>query len=559
VLLVVIVALSAGDLRAQTVSAPEDEARTLPVGVFRFTVADSNARYSELFGPGGHNTAVLGGLNTDSLGVRQLPSLAPAQTAIQSLTGNSGFQLSLGQVIAEASVHKQTIPIAVEAGITRWLTVRASVPIVSTRTDVFANVNPSRFGGNVALNPSLVLPAALAADRAVYSQFIRANSTLTQALTGCVRNPGGANCGTILADSAALRALISQGSAFAAGLAQVYGGGSGPGATVVPVNGTTAQNEVNSKDATLTAEYNTFFHALGLPALTTLTPYAAPSAAALGDLETLITNPALGYAYDTLQTVTHTGIGDAQLSATVRLFDSFASDTLRWAPHGWNVRTAVTGVIQIGTGKPASQFSLTDPGTGTGANAIGVHSATDVMLGRHLWGSIIVRGNYPLADHQVERIPSVTGEALIPEINATTVGRQLGSSIELELAPRYVINDYFSVSTTYLIHHQAADHYTGTLTLDSAMTGYGTVQLDASTLGANTGYTAQNWGFGVTMSTLNAASRGKVSIPLDISYLHTETFASTGGYLPHQKSDAVVIRVYVRLFGTVTQGQRRDW
>ncbi len=558
-LLVVIAAVSAADLRAQMVSAPGDEARTLPVGVLRFTVADSNARYSEVFGPGGHNTPVLGNLESDSLGVRQLPALAPAQAAIQSLTGNSGFQLSLGQVIAEASVHKQTIPVAVEAGITRWLTVRASVPIVSTRTDVFVNVNPSRFGGNVALNPALVLPAALAADRAVYSQFIRANSALSQALTGCERHPAGANCGTLLADSAAVRALITQGSSFAAGLAQVYGGGSGSGSTVVPVSGTAAQNAINSRDATLTAQYNTFFRTIGLPALTTLTPYAAPSAAALGDLQTLITSPSLGYAYDTLQTVTHTGIGDAQLSATVRLFDSFASDTLRWTPHGWNVRTAVTGVIQIGTGKPADQFDLANPGTGTGANAIGVHSATDVMFGRHLWGSVIVRGTYPLADHQVERIPSVTGEALVPEINSTTVGRQLGSAIELEVAPRYVINDYFSVSTTYLIRHQAADHYTGTLTLDSTQTGYGTLHLDASTLGANTGYTAQNWGFGVTMSTLNAASRGKVSIPLDVSYLHTETFASTGGSLPHQKSDAVVIRVYVRMFGTVTRGQRRDW
>jgi hypothetical protein len=551
--------LCATSLGAQSVSAPQDEARTLPVGVVRVSIADSNARYSELFGAGGINTAIIRNLNTDSLGVRQLPVLGPAQTAIQTLTGSSSFRLSLGQVIAEASVHAQRIPISAEVGVTKWLTLRAMVPIVNTRTDVFLNVNPSRFTGNVSTNPAVAQPTALAADRAVYNQFIRAAGTLSQALATCRNNPGAPNCGAINADSSSIRSLINQGTSFAGAIGQLYGGPSGPGAVVVPVAGTAVQNTINSKDAALTAQINSIYGTLGLPALTTLTPFAAPGHAAINDLQELITNPTLGFAYDTLQTVSHTGIGDAEVSATVRLFDTFAHDTLRWAPRGLNYRTAVTGLIRVGTGKPADPFSLTDPGTGTGENAVEVHSATDVMLGKHWWASVILRGTYQLSDHLTMRIPTTADEALTPAVNTTTVGRQLGNAISLEIDPRYVFNDYISASTSYVIRHQGADKYTGTLDLDSAQTGIGPLHLDASALGANTGYTAQTWGFGLTLSTVNAASRGKISWPVDVSYLHSETFTSTGGLIPHQKSDAVLIRLYVRLFGTVTEGQRGNW
>jgi hypothetical protein len=553
------VLLWAAGLGAQSVSAPEDEARTLPAGVFRISVADSNAHYSELFGGGGHNLPLMANLNTDSLGVKQLPVLGPAQSAIQTLTGNSSFKLSLGQVIADADVTVQKIPVGIEVGVTRWLTIRAMVPIVNTRTDVFLNVNPTRFTGNVSTNPAVSQPAALQADAAVYNQFMHASSVLNQALATCRSNPAAAHCGTINADSSSIRSLINQGTTFATALGQLYGGPNGPGAIVVPVAGTSAQNTINGKDATLTSQINSVYGTLGLPALTTLDPYASPGHAAVNDLQTLITNPTLPYDYDTLQTVTHSGIGDAELSATIRLLDTFANDTLRFEPHGLNYRTAVTGLFRLGTGKPADPFSLTDPGTGTGENAIEVHSATDVMYGKHLWVTAIVRGTYQLADHLTMRIPTTADEALTPSANLATVGRQLGSALSAEIDPRYVFNDYLSASMTYVIRHQEADHYTGSLTLDSSQTGYAPVVLNAGTLGANTGYTSQTWGFGWTLSTVNAASRGKISWPVDVSYEHSETFASTGGLIPHQKSDAVVIRLYLRLFGTVYQGRRGNW
>lgn len=557
--------VGSGTLRGQSVVAPGDEARTLPAGVFRVSVADSNSHYSELYGPGGTPVPLLSGLSVDSLGVRQLPRLGPAQTAIQSLSGLSNFSLSLGNTIVTSSVRVQTIPISFEAGITKWLTVRAMVPIVNTRTDIFANINPSRFEGNVGLNPTLstatngTAATALAADAAVVNQFNRASNTLKQALASCRSAPSGAGCPTIIADSAAVRSLINQASAFASGVSSVYGGPSGTGSQVVPITGTNAQHLINAKDSSLTSQINALYKDVGLTSLTTLIPAAAPSRAGLNDLQSLVTQSTYGYGYDSLQTVTHTGLGDAEVSATVRLYDTFAADSDRFHPHGLNVRTAVTGLVRIGTGKPADPNSLTDVGTGTGENALELHSATDVLYGTHWWASIIVRGTYQLSDHLTTRIPDAVGQSLIPSYAETTVGRTLGNALQFEFDPRYIINGYFSITGAYLYYHKAADKYTGTLTVDSSVTGIGTEKLNASTLAIGTGGSFQRLGFGLTFSTLDAASRGRIRIPVDISYLHSTTFGGTGGYLPITTDDAVVIRLYLRLFGSSAKDQRAAW
>jgi hypothetical protein len=558
-------AATSGPLLGQSVVAPNDEARTLPAGVFRLSVADSNSHYSELYGPGGTPVPVLAGLSVDSLGVRTLPRLGPAQTAIQSLSGLSNFNLSLGNTTVTSSVRVQTIPVAFEAGITRWLTLRVMVPIVNTRTDIFANINSNRFEGNVGLNPTLnptstiSTATALAADVAVVNQFNRASSILKQALANCRTSPGSPGCPTIISDSAAVRALINQAAAFASGVGTVYGGPAGTGSQVVPITGTNAQHLINAKDSTLTSQINGFFKDAGLTSLTTLLPTAAPSRAGLSDLTSLITQSVYGYGYDSLQTATHTGIGDAEVSATVRLYDSFASDTDRFHPNGFNVRTAVTGLVRLGTGKPPDPNSLSDVGTGTGENALEIHEATDFLYGRHWWASVIVRGTYQLSDHLVTRIPDQTGQALIPSYAETTVGRTLGDAVQFEFDPRYIINSYFSITGAYLYYHKAADKYTGSLTVDSSVTGVATETLNASTLGIGTGGSYQRLGFGLTFSTLDAASRGRIHIPVDISYLHSTTFGGTGGYLPITTDDAVVIRLYLRLFGSSSKDQRNAW
>jgi hypothetical protein len=548
---IILVLVGASKLGAQAVRTPDDEARTLPAGLIRFGFGDDNARIDEFWAPGGILTNQGAALNFDTLGVAQVPAFAPAQTGIRNLLGDQSFKLDFGKVVTDANLRIESYPIALEAGILNRLTLRARLPIVHTRQTFAVNVNPTRFEGNVAFNPALASAAALATDAGVYSQFTSASRTLQQVLANCANNPSGTNCATINSERATLQGLVTQSNQFASGVAQVYGGPNGAGTLVVPVTGSNTQARISSRDSSLTAQFNAAFATVGLPALTVVQPVAAPARTGLSDFYNLLTDTTYGLAVDSLKDVDAYGIGDAELSATLLLLDTFGSrDSTRMHPHGFQFRTSVTGLFRLGTGTPPAENQLLDPGTGTGENAIEVHSATDLLFGPRLWISGIVRGTYQLSDNVVTRIPGAAGEVLDPLYSRTTVTRQLGDAFEVQIDPHYAINDYLALSGSYVFRHQLADKYTGVLNLDSTQTGIGPVHLNAAILGANTEYTSQRFGFGFTFSTLAAAAlRKHIGLPLDITYEHDEVLTATGGYAPKVIYDSIRMRVYFRPFG----------
>lgn len=549
--LLLVALVAAFRVGAQPVPVPGDEARTLPGGVVRLWFGDDNTRENQFWAPNGSLQPRAAALNFDTLGVAQVPAFAPSQAGIRTLTGDQNFVLNFGKVVTGSDVRVESFPISLEAGITKHLTIRARLPIVHTRQNIFLNVNPTRFEGNVAFNPALGSAQALATDAGVFTQFQNAARTLQQALASCAANPAAPHCAAINSERSALQNLVAQGNTFANGVAQVYGGPGGAGALVVPVNGSTVQNQINSRDSSLTAQFNSAFRTIGLPVITLVQPVAAPARAGVAEFDSLLTDTTFGFAVDSLRDIDTYGIGNAEVSATYQLFDSFhGNDTLRLHPHGFNYRLAVTGLFRLGTGAPPAQNVLLDPGTGTGENAVEGHVATDLLFGKHLWATIVGRGTYQLSDNIVTRIPGAEGEVLNPLYSLTTVSRRLGNALELEVDPHYTVNDYFVVSGFYLFRHKDADTYTGTLSLDSAQTGIGPVKLNAAVLGLNTDYTTQRVGFGLTFSTVAAAALRKHPwLPLDISYLHYETITATGGYLPKTFVDSVTLRLYFRLLG----------
>jgi hypothetical protein len=540
-----VLALGSTRATAQAVPVPSDEARTLPAGVVRLGFLDDNSRFNDVWLPGGTLVASGQRLTFDTLGASQIPAFAPAQTSIRSLTADPTFVLNFGHLVTGSNVRVESFPLSLEAGITRRLTFRASVPIVHSRHTVFVNMNPTRFEGNVAINPAFASAQAQATNRGVTMQFLNAASTLQQVLAACQANPAGPNCATINGERQTLQTLIAQGTSFANGVTQVYG------ALVVPVTGSAAQNKINARDSSLTAQFNAAFQLAGLPGLTLADPVAAPARAGRAELDSVLTDTTFGIAADSLRDADTYGVGDAEVSATFLLFDTFhGNDTLRIHPHGFQMRTAVTGLVRLGTGKPPAENVLLDPGTGTGENAVEAHASTDLLFGRHLWATVTARGTYQLSDNVVTRIPGVAGQVLDPLYSRTTVRRQLGNAFEIEVDPRYTVNDYFAIYGLYTLRHKNDDSYTGTLSLDSAQTGIGPVRLDAAILGLNTAYTAQRIGFGLTFSTLAAAAlRKHINLPVELSYLHYETITGTGGYLPKTIVDRVSARVYLRLFG----------
>lgn len=548
-----IVALASSSASAQAVAAIDDEALTLPPGVFRLGVSASDTRYSDRYGTGGLQS--LGtSLSLDSLGVSQLPILAPLQTSLRALTQDPTLNLTLGATQVQSSVRIQATPISLDIGITRRLTLHAIVPIVQTHDEIFFNPNPGGKTGNVGFNPALGISAALAIDTGLFGQFSSAGASLEAALTACRANPGhAAYCPALNAQSAAATALITQSSTFASQLSKVYGGDGHKPGVVVPVDSSAPWTAITGRFHSLAAAYAHFDSLTGGPGINSQGPVGAPPLG-LGDAQMLLTSDVLGLGFDSLQSVDFVHIGDIELGATILLLDSFhGSDSARLHPSGFNYRLAATGIYRLGTGGILPEDALVGAATGTGANAIEVHAASDLLFGRHFWASILVKGTMPMADRISARIPLGLGEEFTPDFADQTVGRTLGRTVVVEIDPRYTISNYFGISTQYQYIQHSADQYTGVVKLDSAVTGFGPVTLNANTLGAGTATTEQRWGVGLTFSTLVGSARHPTRLPFDMSYFHYQTItgsAGIGGFLPKQSTDLVQIRIYVRFLGS---------
>lgn len=538
---------------AQRVLGPGDDAFVVPHGTVRVGVSTELTRFNERYGGGtadgtGSTLVPLAAdFNIPTLGVAQFPTLGPAQATLRSLSGLSTFQLSLGRSRVTADASIATAPISAEIGLTGWLSIGAVVPIVLTRTDVSARMDTGATAANVGLNPAASSDAARAANAAIKAQFDQAAAQLSAALAACEADPSGSNCEALNASRTQALALIAGASEFATALAEFYGTDAGSASPYVPLAGSEAQLAVEARVAAFREQYAGF----GVVDVITGTgPAAARVGVARGDLQRLTTDEAGGIRADSLYSFDRGSLGDVEVMAKLKLFDTFGRGRrARETATGFNARAAITGVMRFGTGQPDYPNVFVDIGTGGGQNDIEVRSALDVGFGRHFWASVVARAGFQQADNPEVRIPSYVGEPFPPFYSVQTVERKLGNYYQVDASPRFALNDYFAVGGQYSFRKKDRDEYTGTFTLDSATTGVGEVTLDAATLGLGTEQIEHRAGAGIVYSTVAAVRRGRARLPLEISFSHLQTVRGSGRTQYKFFTDQVQLRIYTRLFG----------
>lgn len=529
-------------VRAQRVLGPGEDASLPPAGVVRVGIRTDWAHFDEQHTPGGTIEPLAAALNVDSLGVRQIPALAPLQSSIRALAGVPAFTLSLGQLRVSSNATVITVPISAELGVANRFSIGVSVPIVRARSNVFANLNPTAAGATVGPNPA---GNAWATNAGIVGQLRSSAQTLRGRLTSCETTPD-PSCASILADTAAVVSFIGQTREVATGVADVYGTGSDArGAAFVPIAGSAVQQAIDARIAAIAGTYESRY-GIATPISGSLGAAAGP--AGLPTLQTLLPDPAYGIVADTLGTVEHIHLGDIEVGAKAMLVNTLPRDQ-RLRPTGFRYRSLIAGVYRIGTGTPDYPDVLLDVPVETGASAVGVRSLTDLFFGPHAWATFIARYTVPMADTRRMRIPTSRGQVILPQYTLRTVNRQLGAELSLELEPRWVLNDYLSFGGYYLYRHKRRDRYTGTFAVDSATTGVGPVTLDASMLDYGTEQVEHRLGVGFTYSTVAAAERGKAWLPIEVSLLHAQTVRGVAGYVPQLSVDQLRVRAYLRVFG----------
>jgi hypothetical protein len=511
---------------AQAITGLGEDASVTPAGGFRIKIQSDWSYFDQFFvspspGAAGVLRPLGAAFNLDSVGVAQLPILRPIQDSLRAITGLAGLNISVGRTVTQVTDRITSVPISIEAGISRWLSITAMVPIVHTRTSVFFRANPAANEANLGANPAGTDPSARATDSVLVQQFINAATAVRSYCSGS---------GASDPQCSGSAALVTSATGLGNSLANLYMSG-----ILVPTRGSTIQSAVVARIQNVRGSLNAFASnpASGVPFVSATGVVGAPTPLATPVLQALLTNAPYGVGLDPLQTVERTHIGDAELTAKLLLFDSFQLRNIsRFTPHGLNARLAIGGGYRFPTGALPSANALTDIASGTHVGALLLRGYADVTVGSHFWISTIARFAKATSDSLTVRYDP--GVPFPSASSAVAVQRQLGNLFELEATPRWVFNDYISLGGQYLYRRKPVDTFTA-----------GGIAMPV--MGIGTDFTEQRVGGGVAFSNAHAVSLGESKIPFDVSYLHSETIAGSGGALPKLINDEIMIRLYYRL------------
>ena len=532
---------------AQAIGPVGEDARVAPRGAVGIMIGGSWSRWAETFGrltPAGADGKVvpLGArFSFDSLGSKQLQSLAGVQQSIRSLAALPGFAASLGTFAFSQRNQIVETPVGLKLGLWGHVELSATAPLIEAHAESRLGVNPTGSEGNVSFNPARGLASALAGNANLLSQFDSAAAQVNRRLVQCAATPAAAGCSNVNANAATARALVQDANTFANAMAALYGGRTGGrGALFVPVSGTPAQTAIEAR----IAAYRTQFATFGSAALTGTGPYAA-APFSVADAATLLSDSAYGFRARPLATAVTRGMGDVELGLKLKLFDTFGDGD--YASSGFHVRQSVGVTYRMGTGKLDSPDDFTDLGTGQHQNDIELRAIADVGIGRRFFVTLFSRYNMQGADSRVMRVSGPGDSPLVPSYREHSVQRNLGDELELALSPRLKLNGYVTLWGGYAYRSKSADAYRGSFqatNLDGAA-----VTIDASVLNAGTEETEQRLSAGATFSTVDAWTRGTARLPLEVSFAHYQSVAGTGGLAPKLVVDQVRFTVYRRLFG----------
>jgi hypothetical protein len=261
---------------------------------------------------------------------------------------------------------------------------------------------------------------------------------------------------------------------------------------------------------------------------------------------TFISSPhAQGEVLDTLRDRSHNGWGNIEAwGKLVWLGAPGQEDRLR-PTTGVHVRSAILAGALLGTGTlddPADPF---DAGTSDRARAFIAHSATDLTIGRHFFGSVVGRYEKPLSD-QILVAVRPADQPFTTNVIPFVAERKLGTRYELEVTPRVQLGKSLSLGLQYRYLHNMQDSYTGSFT--TTQDG-GEVTLDASTLDAGTEITEQRAGFGVVYSAVDAYAHGHSRLPVEITFEHSKAVSISGGR-PKDSRTTISLRIFRRLWGS---------
>jgi hypothetical protein len=508
----------------------------------RLRVIPSFSRYDSRFAGSsaeGRSTVPLAAaLAADSLGVAQIPALAPSEQALRILTGDAAFRLSLGRSTSVATARVVMTAITAEYGLTRRLTVGAMLPVVQSRSELSVTLNQDgSANANVGPNPAAItqVPARNQAV-ALQAQLSAVGASLQSRLTDCDANPAShPSCPTILANRADVVALVAEAAAFRTAVGTIFGTElDDAGQPFAPLSQTSAANAITAHLSTLTQRLRGYVGSTADQIVATV-PFAV-GPAGFGDIQALLLTRQFGLSPDSLGQTYRLNVGDIELGARLLVLERGTWTVTPGAVGPWlRTRLAVTGIVRLGTGAPTLEripHRYLETGTGDGQTDIEGGALLDLGLGRRVIVLAAARYTRQLGAVDAGRVPDENGviQPFTPLYEGT---RRLGDVFVAELTPRVLLGRYLAADAHYALISRADDEYS------PAAAGEAPV--------LRGGFTEQRVGLGLSYSTLRGARNREPRLPVELSIAHIETVAGSTGMVPRAGRDQIELRLYYRI------------
>ncbi|HEY0996302.1 MAG TPA: hypothetical protein VGD77_09960 [Gemmatimonadaceae bacterium] len=532
-------------LAAQGTLLFTEDAAPVPQGMLRVRVIPGWERTSDRFTGQGSATQPLGAIRSSAaFGASESPALRPIEGALQVLTGDANFRLSLGAATTTASTRTVVMPLMLEYGLTRRITLSANVPIVRWRAQVAMRSDSTSWRSQLAMRlagtgPNVGIASQVQAQQlAAAQQQLEASITaLTNALTQCQSSSTAPGCGAINGNRAGAQALLTSITGYRDAVGTLL---RTPSATFALLPGSAA-SAMTARVAALNAEYRGF---LGTDALSAPLPLAA-GRAGVGDYRDFLLDAGNPFGPDTIGWSRGMALGDVELGARMVVVDRWLprrsaarGDTVPIPAFGW--RLSAGALARLGTGTAPSGRQFDDPGTGDGQTDVEGSALVDMRLGSRFGATAVARYTAQLGEVADAGFASSAGGAITP-VAAVGTTHSLGNVMAVELSPRVFINEALSVDGHYGFERRGADTYHFAPPDDQSLANW-VSSIDVA------GYNVQRAGVGFTYSTLRAWERGMVNFPVELSWTHFETIRASAA-VPKGTRDLISLRIYYRLLG----------
>lgn len=536
--LVVLAFLVPASANAQAVRGPWEDATIAPRGALRAEISTIWTQARERYGRTGDLESLGARFSTDSLGPRWLEPLGGVGAGLSTLLGVPVPPLSLGTLDTQAEASAYVTPITLEYGVTSRLELRAVIPYVKNRVEIYPKPNLGAFTGNLGVNPAYLVTEARTRNELVVTELQGAAAALQTALTDC-QGSTSPSCTAINADRAGATALTVNATNAAGVIQSVYGSATGAGALAVPLAGSGLQTAVEGRLADLSTQFTTFLGAA--PAGQWIGARPVPGAPLGYDgLQRLLSDTAGGILARELADVERSHLGDVELAAKYVLVDSYRHEVGQPLPDGGGMRFAVAGVFRLPTAQLDSPDDFADIGTGDGQADIEARAFLDVIASRRWWASAVLRYGVQQSDELTVRIPRTVDDPFPAFVRRVEVTRDLGDFLEIELAPRFAPNEALSLSANYRYRQKGADRYRGDLPVVPA-------DINPAVLAEGTKQSEHRLGYALTYSTVRGYAQRQSRWPLEVALLHTRVIGGEGVY--RQSATAVAVRLYRRIAG----------